>query len=216
MFRHQSIYINTNSGISKPEDLRGKRVGTPEYNMTAGVWQRGMLQDDYGLEPESMEWFQRAVEHSPEPRPEKLKFSLPDGLRLSAIPADKNLTQTLVDGELDAIFSATQPSAYDKYSHMQRLFPNFKSVEQDYFKRTGIMPIMRVVVIRRSVYEANPWVSRTLQKAFAASLEYAYEVIEERCTAIHSALAGGPSPRNTKGHGPSILAGRVQREQTCD
>lgn len=139
-----------------------------------------MLQDDYGVEPESMVWFQGAVEHSPEPRPEKLKFNLPDGLRLAAIPAGKSLSQMLVDGELDAIFSATQPSAYGKYSHVQRLFPNFKSVEQDYFRRTGIMPIVHFVVIKRSVYEANPWVAQTLQKAFAASLEYAYEAIKER------------------------------------
>jgi 4,5-dihydroxyphthalate decarboxylase len=148
--------------------------------VTAGVWQRGALQDDYGLEPSSMEWFQGAVEYSPEPRHEKLKFTLPEGLRLSAIASGKNLSQMLADGELEALFSATQPSAYAEYDHVQRLFPNFKSVEQEYFQRTGIMPIMHVVVIKKSLYEKYPWVARTLQKAFAASMEYAYQAVEDR------------------------------------
>ena len=148
--------------------------------MTAGVWQRGALQDDYGLDPQSMHWFQGAIEYSKEPRHEKLKFELPKGLELSVISTGKNVSQMLADGELDAAFSATQPSAYEKYEHVERLFPDFKHVEQDYFKRTKIMPIMHVVVIKRSVYDANPWVARTLQKAFAASMEYAYEAIEER------------------------------------
>ena len=138
------------------------------------------MQDDYGVAPDSMEWFQGAVEFSKEPRHEKLKFAVPETLRLSTIPSGKNLSQMLADGELDAVFSASQPSSYSKHSHVQRLFPNFKQVEQDYFKRTNIMPIMHVIIIKRSVYDANPWVARTLQKAFAASLEYAYEAVEER------------------------------------
>ena len=138
------------------------------------------MQDDYGVPAESMEWYQGAVEASKEARHEKLKFDVPKDLRLSTIPEGKNLSQMLADGELDAVFSAFQPSSYGKHSQVKRLFPNFKEVEQDYFKRTGILPIMHVVVIKRSVYEANPWVVRTLMKAFAASLDIAYEALGER------------------------------------
>ena len=139
-----------------------------------------MLKDDFGVSGDSMHWFTGAVEPTKAARHEKIKFSLPENILLSQIPDGNNLSEMLAKGELDAVFSATQPSAYSKYEHVTRLFPNFKEVEGDYFQRTKVFPIMHLVVLKRSVYEANPWIAKSLMKAFASSLDIAYEAIAER------------------------------------
>jgi 4,5-dihydroxyphthalate decarboxylase len=177
-FRHQSIYVNTRSGIDKPEDLAGKRVGIPEYQITAAVWQRGILQDEYGVATASMEYFTGAIEESG--RQEKLQLDLPDDIRVSAIGPDENLSAMLEDGRLDAIFSASEPSCVRRADHVRHLFEDFVSVEQDYYARTGIFPIMHTVVLRREVHEAHPWVARSLVKAFEASLQVAYDDLAYR------------------------------------
>ena len=179
MFRHQSIYINANSGIHSAEDLRGKRIGTPEYSITAGVWQRGFMLDEYGVNVESIEWVTGAVEPSKTKRQERLKFTLPDSIHVTPIPDGQCLSQMLADGEIDALFSATQPSSY-KTDKVLRLFPNFKQVEMDYYKRTKLFPMMHLLVLKRSVYDKDPWIAKSLVKAFAASLDIAYEAITER------------------------------------
>jgi len=178
-FRHQSMYINSNSGILRPEDLKGKRIGIPEYQMTAAVWQRGIMEDDFNVPISSVQFFTGAIEASIHERKNKVEHSLPAGVKVTAIKPGQNLSQMLADGDIDAIFSATKPSSFST-PQVTRLFPNFKEVEAEYYKRTGIFPIMHVVAVKRRVYEANPWIAKTLTKAFTRSLDMAYEPLRER------------------------------------
>lgn len=178
LFRHQSIYVNTGSGISRPEDLVGKRVGTPEYQLTACVWQRGILAEDYGVPVESVRYFTGGIE---EPgRPEKIRLNLPEAISVTPIRADQTLSAMLAEGELDAIYSATEPSCFGRVPQVRRLFEDFVNVEMDYYRRTRIFPIMHTVVVRRALYERHPWVARSLVKAFTESLECAYDDLTHR------------------------------------
>jgi 4,5-dihydroxyphthalate decarboxylase len=180
-FRHQSIYVNSNAGIRTPTDLRGKRIGVPEFQMTAPVWQRGIMQEEYGLAVDSVEYLTGAVQPSAQPRTEKIKLDLPPNIHVTPIPAGKCLSQMLADNEIDALYSAVEPSSLRTHPHnVAHLFPNFKAVEREYYQRTGIFPIMHVVVMKRSLYAAHPWIAKSLTKAFATSLDVAYEAALER------------------------------------
>ena len=173
-FRHSSIYVNTAAGIAAPGDLRGKRIGVPEYQMTAPAWIRGMLQDEYGVGVDSVEYFTGGQE---EPgRVEKLKLDLPPRIRVTPIPTHKTLSRMLADGELDAFYTARAPSTfYSEPERVQRLFPDYVPVERDYFRRTRIFPMMHVVALRRDVYRANPWIAQSLMKAFEGAKRLAFE-----------------------------------------
>ncbi|GAB2989901.1 ABC transporter substrate-binding protein [Amycolatopsis acidiphila] len=177
-FRHQSIYVNTAGGIDKPADLVGKRIGTPEYQMTAGVWQRGILAEEYGVPVDSVQYFTGGIE---EPgRDEKIRLDLPDSISVTPIGPDQTLSEMLADGEIDAICSASQPSCFGRVPQVRHLFEDFTAVEKDYYRRTRIFPIMHTVVLRRELHERNPWIARSLTKAFTASLELAYEDLKHR------------------------------------
>jgi 4,5-dihydroxyphthalate decarboxylase len=164
-FRHSCVFINTDAKIQKPQNLKGKKVGAPEYSITAAVWIRGMLEDDYGVVTRDIEWFAGGQE---EPgRKERVALKLPPEIKLSFIAPDKTLNGMLESAEIDALISARAPSCFVKgHPKIKRLFPNYKEVEVDYYKRTKIFPIMHVLVIRREVYDKNPWVARSLYKAF--------------------------------------------------
>jgi 4,5-dihydroxyphthalate decarboxylase len=177
-FRHQSMFINERSGIRTPADLKGKKIGLPEYQITAGVWQRGILEDDYGVSPWDVRYFTGGVDAVG--RHEKVSISLPDGIEVEPIGEDQTLSEMLSTGELDAVFSANVPSCFYKDSHVKRLFPDYKAVEKEYFSRTGIFPVMHVVVIKRSVLESHPWVAGSLMKAFEQSLRVAKEELMYR------------------------------------
>jgi len=173
-FRHSCIFVSTHSGIEQPQDLAGKRIGVPEYQMTAPVWIRGILQDEYGVDPASCTYCSGGEE---EPgREEKLKLSLPAKFRLEPIPADKTLSQMLADGELDALHAARAPSTlYSRPADVRRLFPDSPAVERAYFAKTKIFPIMHVIALRRDVYEKNPWIATSLYKAFARAKQLTYD-----------------------------------------
>ncbi len=175
-FRHSCIFINTDSGIKGPQDFKGKKVGAPEYSITAAVWIRGMLKDDYGLRTQDMEWFVGGQE---EPgRKERVVLKLPPEIKLSSIAPDKTLNGMLESGEIHALISARAPSCFVKGSpKVRRLFPNYKEVEVDYYKRTKIFPIMHVLVIRKDLYEQHPWVARSLYKAFCEAKERAVKAM---------------------------------------
>jgi 4,5-dihydroxyphthalate decarboxylase len=172
-FRHSCIFVSSKSGISEPKDLIGKRIGVPEYQMTAPVWIRGVLADEYGVDPASVTYCSGGEE---EPgRDEKLKLNLPDRFKLTPIGPDQTLSAMLAAGEIDALHSARTPSTfYSQPDAVKRLFPNFVDVEKAYFRRTGIFPIMHVIAIRRSVYEANRWIAQSLLKAFEAAQALTY------------------------------------------
>ena len=177
-FRHSCIYVNANSGIRTPDDLIGKRIGNPEYQMTAPVWIRGILSDHYGVPVDSVTYFTGGEE---EPnRSEKLKLDLPDNIRVERIGPDKTLSQMLYDGEIDALYTARMPSSYRKGDgQVTRLFENYVDVEREYFRKTGIFPIMHTVVVRREIYEANRWVAQSLYKALVESQRRTYEDLNE-------------------------------------
>jgi 4,5-dihydroxyphthalate decarboxylase len=171
-FRHRCIFVNTASGIARPEDLRGKRVGVPEYTMTAAVWLRGLFQHEYGVKPEEILWVQGGEEQPG--RKDRVDFDLPRGIRLEVIQ-DKTLNDMLESGAIDALMSPRMPSCFLRGSpRVTRLFPNFKHAEIDYFRRTGIFPIMHVIVIRANIHEEHPWVARSLYKAFCEAKDLCF------------------------------------------
>lgn len=175
-FRHSSIYVNAKSGIREPKDLIGKRVGCPEYQMTAPVWIRGILSDEYGVKVDDVTYW-TGGEETPN-RSEKLKLDLPANIRVEPIGAGKRLAAMLRDGEIDALYTARKPSTYDG-KVVVRLFEDFVPVERDYYRRTGIFPIMHTVVIRREVYEANRWIAQSLFKAFLEAQRRTYDDLRE-------------------------------------
>lgn len=177
-FRHSCIYVNANSGIREPKDLIGKRIGTPEYQMTAPVWIRGILSDEYGVKVTASKFLTGGEE---EPgRPEKLKLNLPPEIDVKPIPADRTLSRMLETGEVDALYTARAPSTYkDGCGPVRRLFPNFHEVEGEYFRKTRIFPIMHTVVIRREIYQRNPWVAQALYKAFLAAQREVYHDLHD-------------------------------------
>lgn len=171
-FRHSCIFINTDSGIKGPQDFKGKKVGAPEYSITAAVWIRGMFQDDYGVKTHEMQWWVGGQEETG--RKERVALKLPPEIKVTPIADDKTLNGMLESGEIDALISARAPSSFVKGSpKIRRLFPNYKEVEMDYYRRTKIFPIMHVLVIRRALYEQDPWVARSLYKAFSEAKERA-------------------------------------------
>jgi 4,5-dihydroxyphthalate decarboxylase len=177
-FRHSGIYVNTASGIREPKDLMGKKVGTPEYQMTAGVWIRGILADEYGVPVTSVQYYTGGQE---EPgRPEKLRLQLPPDTRVERIGAKQTLSSMLEHGEIDALYAARAPSMlYGGSGTVTRLFADFMTVERDYFRRTRLFPIMHTLVIRREVYERNRWVAQSLDKAWRAAQQETYRDLAE-------------------------------------
>ena len=177
-FRHSCIYVNAKAGIREPKDLIGKRVGNPEYQMTAPVWIRGILSDHYGVPVDSVTYFTGGEE---EPgRSEKIKLDLPPNIRVERIGPEQTLAQMLLDGEIDALYTARMPSSFLKGGgKVKRLFKNYEAVERDYFRQTGIFPIMHTVAIRRDVYEANRWVAQSMMKALTESQRRTYEDLYE-------------------------------------
>ena len=165
MFRHSCAFINTQKGIRAPQDLKGKIVGLPEYQLTAVVWIRGIIQDEYGVFPRDISW-RSGGEETPG-RKEKIELHLPPEIDLKPIPSDKFLSQMLDDGELDAIIAPRAPSCFTKGSpNVSRLFEKPREVEEQYYRKTGIFPIMHAVIIKRDIYEKNPWIAVNLYKAF--------------------------------------------------
>ncbi len=176
-FRHSCIYVHAASGIREPKDLAGKRIGNPEYQMTAPVWIRGIMSDEYGVPAASPTYFSGGEEQPG--RPEKIALSLPPEIRTQAIPADKTLSRMIESGEIDALYTARAPSSFGRSPNVLRLFPNYAAVERDYYAKTKIFPIMHVIAVRRDVYRANPWVIQSLCKAFLEAQKRVYDDLHE-------------------------------------
>jgi 4,5-dihydroxyphthalate decarboxylase len=174
-FRHSCIFVSAKSGIRKPEDLKGRRIGVPEYQMTAPVWIRGILSDEHGVKVTDVQHLSGGEE---EPgRDEKLKLDLPSSIKLSPIGNTQTLSGMLADGDLDALVTARAPSTFKtRPDAVKRLFPDYVAKEKEYFRRTKIFPIMHTVVIRRDVYAKYPWVAQSLYKAFVAAKKIAYDM----------------------------------------
>ena len=170
VFRHGYIFINTNKGIKSAADLIGKRGGVPEYTMTAAVYIRGLLEHEYGVRPSQVEWVQG--------RADRIERKLPTGVHLSHTTPGQELSNLLDAGEIDFLITANNPLSFRKGSpNVARLFPNYRELEQDYYRRTRIYPIMHTVVIRKDVYERNPWTALSLYQAFCAAKDRCYSLI---------------------------------------
>lgn len=176
LFRHSGVYIRTDRGIKTAADLKGRKVGLPEYQITANVWIRGILEDDFGLRPADVHWRRGGVEEAG--RGERAPLKLPADIDLRQISDEQTLSGMLASGELDAVISARAPSCYlNGVPDVDRLFPNYRETEADYFKRTGIFPIMHIIGIRKTLVDKHPWLPVSVLKSFLRAKEFAmYEM----------------------------------------
>ena len=165
-FRHTSIYVRTDR-IKKPEDLKGKKIGVPEYQLTANVWARALLQDDYGVTPSDVTWIRGGIEQPG--RPEKIKLSLPPDVKLENAPEGTTISGLLADGAIDGFIAPRPPSFIEGHPNIGWLFPDPTAAAQDYYRRTRIFPIMHLVGVRRELVEKQPWLPAALAKAFEQS-----------------------------------------------
>jgi 4,5-dihydroxyphthalate decarboxylase len=215
LFRHSCIYVRKGAGIERPEDLKGKRVGTTQFGATAIVYIKGMLQDEYGIKPEDLHWFIGGLSTPTEPP--LVPLDLPGKIALEFLPRGQTLEAMFADNKLDALFAILLPRMFLEQSQrtnsilpsppegegahsaaqqrvrgrkggtasasaenagasqIARLFPNYREVEEDYYRRTRILPIMHTVVIRKDVYNAHPFVAQSLYRAFCESRDRALE-----------------------------------------
>ncbi len=173
LFRHSGLYIRTDAGIEKPEDLKGRDVGVPVYAQTASLWIRGILQDDYGVAPSDIRWLTGGLEEGG--RRPKFPPNLPPEISVSQIPDDKTLSAMLADGEIDALVSARAPSCFrPENPDIARLFPDFRAAERDWYRRTGLFPIMHVLAIRRALADEHPWLASSVLKAFTEAKDVCF------------------------------------------
>jgi 4,5-dihydroxyphthalate decarboxylase len=164
VFRHGCIYVHAGAGIQRPEDLKSKRIGVGDYQMTAAVWVRGLLQHEYHVSPEDVEWVLAA--------PVCAGIKLPERVSISHIEAGQTLEQKLESGEIDALASVVMPKAlFAEKPVVKRLISNYREVETDYYRRTGIFPIMHTFVVKTDLFQREPWVALSLYKAFVQAKE---------------------------------------------
>lgn len=164
VFRHGAIFVREDSGIRSAADLKGKRIGIPQWTQTAVTYVRGWLEHDAGVPLTSIDWIQAGVNDPG--RKEMARFELPPGYRLRAMP-DRSLNDLLASGDVDAVISARPPNVFLRGEHgVKRLIPDYREQEKQYFLKTGIFPIMHMLVMRRDVYEQNRWIARNLLTAF--------------------------------------------------
>jgi 4,5-dihydroxyphthalate decarboxylase len=200
MFRHSSVYVNANCGIREPKDLVGRRVGCPEYQMTAAVWVKGILADHYGVPVNSVTYHTGGLK---EPGRQEVPMHLPADISVTPVPRDRTLSDMLEQGEIDALYTAEMPTTFiERSPNVRRLFPDYEREERDYFQKTGIFPIMHTVVIRNDLHERRPWVAQSLTKAFVAAQQIAYHDLYDT-TALKTMLpwltAHVEATRNTMG-----------------
>jgi 4,5-dihydroxyphthalate decarboxylase len=209
VFRHSYIWINTQSGIAKAEDLKGKRVGIADYSMTALLFVRGLLQHEYGVAPPDIHWFRRRSEH--------VSIDIPAGVRIDDIGKDQTLDSLLEEGKLDAVALTSPPRAFLQGSPLvKRLFSDARAVEAEYYRRTKIFPIMHMVVIRRAIYEQDPSIAVRLTQGFEAAKQLAFEAYEEGLSCMpwsnldlehaRETLGGDISPYGVKNNLPTLEA----------
>ncbi|MGE2716328.1 ABC transporter substrate-binding protein [Mycolicibacterium litorale] len=171
-FRHSSIYLSPSTDITDAKQLAGRRIGVPEYQMTASVWTRGMLANDCGVDLSDVTWVTGGLEQPG--RVERQKLELPDSIRVESVGARQTLAAALEEGEIDALMAPRVPRVFRRAgSGIRRLFPDYAIREKDYFARTGLFPIMHMVVVRKDVLQDHPWVAASLYKALREAKEVA-------------------------------------------
>jgi 4,5-dihydroxyphthalate decarboxylase len=180
MFRHTAIYVRTDR-IKKPADLKGKKVGVPEYQLTANVWARALLEDEYGVKPSDIHWIRGGIEHAG--RPEKISVKLPPGVRLDDAPEGATISALLEAGEIDGFIAPRPPALVERgHPNIGWLFPDPAAVAKDYFKRTGLFPIMHVLGVRRTLADKHPWLPGAVFKAFEQAKNVGVEKLADTST----------------------------------
>src|SRR5579871_2283856 len=170
-FRHTAIYVRTDR-VKTPQDLKGRKVGVPEYQLTANVWARAFLEDDYGVKRSDIHWIRGGIEQAG--RPEKITVRLPPGVRLDNAPEGATISALLEAGEIDGFIAPRPPKLMDKgLANVGWLFSDPVSAAKDYYRRTGLFPIMHVVGVRRALAERHPWLPGAVFKAFELAKEVA-------------------------------------------
>jgi 4,5-dihydroxyphthalate decarboxylase len=217
-FRHGLVAINTNSGIEKPKDLEGKRIGVPLYTMTAAIYIKGFLKHDYGVDLSKLQWVQGAINltggHG---APTILPLVKPVPIEQNT--SGKTLGDLLEAGEIDAVIGTTLPASLRRVPHVRRLFTNFHEVEADYYRRTQIFPVMHLVAIKKSIHERYPFVATSLYKAFdeaknvslakmknLAALRYMLPWMAEQLDEIEEVFGGDPWPSGIEANRPTLEA----------
>jgi 4,5-dihydroxyphthalate decarboxylase len=176
-FRHTAIYVRRDR-IKKPADLKGKKVGVPEYQLTANVWARAILEEDFGVKPADISWVRGPI--SDAERPEKISIKLPPDVKLEDAPQGKTISQLLADGAIDGFIAPRAPDLdLRKHPDIGWLFPDPTSAAKDYYKRSGIFPIMHLVGVRRELVQQHPWLPAALLKAFDKAKAAALELIND-------------------------------------
>jgi 4,5-dihydroxyphthalate decarboxylase len=176
-FRHTSIYVRTDR-ITKPADLKGKKVGVPEYQLTANVWARALLEEEFGVKPSDISWVRGPITDAE--RPEKISIKLPPDVKLEDAAAGKTISQLLADGEIDGFIAPRAPDLdLRKHQNIGWLFADPTAAAKDYYKRTGIFPIMHLVGVRRELVQAHPWLPAALLKAFEQAKTAALELLND-------------------------------------
>ena len=182
-FRHTAIYIRTDRGIDTPSDLKGRRIGIPEYQLTANVWARAILEDDHGVKPSDILWVRGGQEQPG--REEKTAIELPNDVKIEEAPGGATLSRLLDAGEIDGLIAPRPPSCFGRAgSNVGRLFKNPAADAADWFRRTGLFPIMHILGIRRSLVEEHPWLPATCLKAFAEAKDIAVSKLADPAAAI--------------------------------
>jgi 4,5-dihydroxyphthalate decarboxylase len=177
-FRHKSIFIRNDRGINKPEDLRGKKIATPGFSSTSLTWIRGILQHEYDVKPEDIQWIVSSKDSSAKDagKVSKQENMIPKGLSVTKGPEGKDESDLIESGEVDALFHAAEPRAYVQgHSKVVRLFSDFRKTERAYFAKTGIFPMMHAIAIRNDVVKANPWLPEAVFKAYSEAKTSTYD-----------------------------------------
>lgn len=179
-FRHRNIFVHTDAGIEKPEDLIGKKVGTPGYGYSSNTWIRGFLMDEYGVKANDMHWIETTKSSDGGTLNTKLgTYYFEDDFPLVKGPIDVDESELLISGQCDALITAITPKAFlEGNPKIKRLFPNVKEAEIAYFKNTNMFPIMHVVAIRTDVLEENPWLAKTVFDIYSEAKNITYKKLE--------------------------------------
>lgn len=187
LFRHRNVFVHADSGIEKPEDLRGKRVGTPGYGMSANTWIRGFLLDEYGVKADDMQWIETTKSSDGGATNTVLgKYYFADDFPLVKGPPDVDESELLLSGECDALITAITPSAFlEGNPKIQQIFPDVRTAEMEYYRKTQIFPIMHVIAILTDVLKENPWLAKAVFEMYSKAKLEAYtnlESLESRVT----------------------------------
>jgi 4,5-dihydroxyphthalate decarboxylase len=177
-FRHSGFFARRDAGITSPEQFNGRRIGVPEYQMTAGVWMRGILKDEYGVDCDSIHWRTGALDAGI--RKERLALALPPGVVVEPIQEGQTLQQLLLAGEIDGLLAPKPPQAFlDGHPDIVRVIPDYEAAEMAYYKNTGFFPIMHLLAIRKRLADEHPWLPRALFDASVSARDIALQRLRD-------------------------------------